>query len=197
VNFNLIVVGDFPTPEFSSWAPRKCDATAFLGDIPAGERLKAFYLGQHPVTDPAHPRSVEFPLGMSKNELFPQLSSEYTDPATGVLYTVPCYIPATEADTKDTTVCPFPFVRPIGDDHPRNCIQPCPVPAYSDDQYTQMWVLSSAVAVAGLILNLFLVATWVLSGRKQFGRTRFQLRSCVAGGLVYALVRLIILSGFC
>jgi hypothetical protein len=113
-------------------------------------------------------------MGMSTAAMFPEVSSEYTDPKTGLQYSVPCYIPGAEAET-EKNVCPDPFLVPNDENHPRTCILPCPVPAYTDDQYNIMWEASCTAAVIGLILNTFMVATWCIGGRKTFDNTKTQL----------------------
>ena len=113
-------------------------------------------------------------MGMSTAAMFPEVSSEYTDPKTGLQYSVPCYIPGAEAEI-EKNVCPDPFLVPNDEIHPRNCVQPCPVPACTDDQCSIMWEAPCTAAVIGLILNTFMVATWCVGGRKKFDNAKTQL----------------------
>jgi hypothetical protein len=120
--------------------------------------------------------------------MFPETTMEYTDPSSNVAHTLSCYIPGIEPKVA-SIVCPDPFVRPIDGNHPANCIQPCPVSAYTNQQYTGMWMVSSVVATCGLCLNLFMILTWSLGTKRDFAAIRFQIRSCVIGGVLYGLVR--------
>ncbi len=38
--------------------------------------------------------------------------------------------------------------------------QPCPVAAYSDEEYGRMWAGSNAVGLIGLVLNAYMGMTW-------------------------------------
>ncbi len=38
--------------------------------------------------------------------------------------------------------------------------QPCPVAAYSDEEYGRMWVGSNAVGLIGFVLNVYMCITW-------------------------------------
>ena len=178
----------FPAPETTSWAPRDCSATGgVLDDIPEGERVQAFFLGQLPAYDPALPKAIEYPSGLSTDAMFAEVSSQYVDPTTGISYTVPCYIPGAEAKVNEI-VCPEPFVAPLFEKTPQNCIQPCPVPAYTEEEYTTMWTVSSAVGACGFALNVFMAATWWIGGKRYFKAIPFQLKACVIGGVVYGRV---------
>jgi hypothetical protein len=178
---------NMPTPEILTWAPRSCDASGgVLEDIPDGEQFLAFFLGQHPVVNPESPFNVEFPEGMSTEAMFPEESSEYTSPATGLSHTVPCYVPGTVAE--DAVIDCDPFVPSIDGEI---CLQPCPVSAYSDGDYATMWLLASVVGMCGFGLNSFMTLTWAVGravGRRHFSNIRFQLKGCVLGGVMYGLV---------
>ena len=180
-----LLQGHIPAPETTSWAPRACDATGgILDDIPPGEQVQALFLGQLPSPADRKQMSVEFPAGMATDAMFPEVSSEYTFP-DGTKYTVPCYIPGVEAKVGDI-VCPDPFVsNAAGSD----CVQPCPVSAYTDKEYTFMWASGSAVATVGFSLNLFMAFTWLVGGRRHLSGIRPQLRNCVIGGVLYGMVR--------
>ena len=98
--------------------------------------------------------SLHFPFNMSKNFLYPEVSSGYTMP-DGTSRDVPCFIPG-ETNEVPRAECPTPFVSPIAKDHVESCIQPCPVDAYTDDEYTLMWGLSNTIGLFGLALNCFI-----------------------------------------
>jgi hypothetical protein len=40
------------------------------------------------------------------------------------------------------------------------CSQPCPVNAYTTEEYTVMWLVTAIVSTVGLILNIYMAATW-------------------------------------
>jgi hypothetical protein len=133
--------------------------------------------------------SILFPRGMATEALFPLESSFYTDPKTGVLYESQCFVPDAEA-TIERVVCPFPFLSPttealIGK---VNCIKPCPVQAYSDGEYRDMWTVSSAPASLGFLLNIFMTTTMFIGGKKAFRALPFNLKMCVADGLLYGII---------
>jgi hypothetical protein len=45
--------------------------------------------------------------------------------------------------------------------YPRHyCSQPCPVNAYTTEEYTVMWLVTAIVSTVGLILNVYMAATW-------------------------------------
>ena len=41
-----------------------------------------------------------------------------------------------------------------------NCSQPCPVNAYTTEEYTVMWLVTAIVSTIGLILNIYMAVTW-------------------------------------
>ncbi len=102
---------------------------------------------------------------MATDALFPVESSLYTDPETGILYNSPCFRPNAEA-TIERTVCPSPFLAPMTDAFlgKVNCIKPCPVQAYSDEEYHDMWIISSVPACLGLAFNMYMALTWYSTG---------------------------------
>jgi hypothetical protein len=156
-----------------------------IGDIPAGERTQAFFLGQYPSSfGQLGLLSINFPEGMATDAMFPEETAVYTDPDSGMSYVVPCYIPGADASA-NLVACPHPFVSDAAGE---KCIQPCPVPAYTEAQYRTMWTLSSAVSMGGFAMNLFMALTWCVGGRKSFRKVCFQLKSCVMGGILYGLV---------
>ncbi len=132
-------------------------------------------------------------FGQRSNMLPPHLALDYLYPETSVRYMqddgsifdVACFEPGVVEVQKVT--CPFPFVNPLADDRLESCIQPCPVQAHTDDEYTLMWGLSNGIALVGLSLNVFMAATWAIGGRKYFSTLQYQLKVCVFAGIVYGL----------
>ncbi len=61
-----------------------------------------------------------------------------------------------------TYLCSFPHAR-AAVSFPRihhYCSQPCPVNAYTTEEYTVMWLVTAVVSTVGLILNVYMAATW-------------------------------------
>ena len=123
---------------------------------------------------------------MNTNSLYPETSSAYNF-SDGSIEDVQCFVPG-EAMEAPKIECPDPFVNPLAADHIKPCIQPCPVQAYTDDQYTVMWVISNGIQLVGLELNLFMAFTWMLAGRTEFSNTPYQLKFCIFAGLLFAVV---------
>jgi hypothetical protein len=113
--------------------------------------------------------------------MYPEASVVYTD-TNGTTYDVPCYVPGKAKVVSDAD-CPAPFVHPHADHHAEMCILPCPVPAYTDDEYTLMWMISNLIELFGFGLNLFMLCTWMLE--KSLRRQPYQLKFCVGAGIVY------------
>jgi hypothetical protein len=113
--------------------------------------------------------------------MYPEASVVYTD-TNGTTYDVPCYVPGKAKEVSDAD-CPAPFVHPHADDHAEICILPCPVPAYTDDEYTLMWMISNLIELFGFCLNLFMLCTWMLE--KSLWKQPYQLKFCVGAGIVY------------
>jgi hypothetical protein len=40
------------------------------------------------------------------------------------------------------------------------CSQSCPVNVYTTEEYTVMWLVTAIVSTVGLILNVYMAATW-------------------------------------
>ena len=129
--------------------------------------------------------SVMFPPNLALDYLYPEASVTYTQD-DGSFLDVACFTP--EAAEVPKVTCPSPFVNPLADDHPESCIQPCPVQAYTDDEYTLMWGFSNGIGVVGLSLNVFMAATWAIGSRKEFSALPYQLKVCVFAGILYGLV---------
>jgi hypothetical protein len=170
-----------------------CDISADPKAIEKAETGNALVFGRFPNLAPYDIAlmqfSMLFPRGMATEALFPLESSSYTDPKTGVLYESQCFVPDAEAAV-ERVVCPFPFLPPttealIGK---VNCIKPCPVQAYSDGEYRDMWTVSSAPASLGFLLNIFMATTMFIGGKKAFRALPFNLKMCVADGLLYGII---------
>ena len=139
----------------------ECDISADPDGIELSETVNAFLFGRTPNYAPYIVTQMQwslfFPRGMATDALFPSTSSVYTDPDTGILYESPCYTPNAEA-VVESVVCPSPFLSPMTDElrGKANCIKPCPVQAYSEDEYHVMWIISSAPACVGLLFNIYM-----------------------------------------
>ena len=129
--------------------------------------------------------SLHFPENMDTTNLYPEVSSTYTL-ADGTDLDVECFAPG-EVEAA-ATECIFPFVNPRDEDHVEGCIQPCPVQAYTDEEYRRMWGVSNGIGLLGLILNMFLAGTWLLGGKKHFNDAPYQLKFAVFAGLLYGAV---------
>jgi hypothetical protein len=181
---------DFPSNDGRKRPPftlSQCDVTGgTLDDIPDENRISAFLLGRHPYKEHAFGKkySPYFPEGMSLEAMYPEVASSYEDPDRGRLYSnVPCH--HLEDYRVDETECPDGFLPPVDPRNPRRCISPCPVPAFSEAQYTTMWMASSVAGLFGLLLNIFMVSTWFLAGWKYLKGVHLQLKMCVFGGILY------------
>jgi hypothetical protein len=171
----------------------KCDLSADADDIEPSETVNAFLFGRtvnyapYAVTQLQY--SLFFPRGMATDALFPSISSIYTDPDTGILYESPCYTPNADA-VVESVVCPSPFLSPITDElrGKADCIKPCPVQAYSEDEYHNMWIISSTPACVGLLFNIYMTLTWYIGGKKHFESVPFYLKMCVGYGMLYGFI---------
>ena len=129
--------------------------------------------------------SSNFPPNLALDYLYPEASVTSTQ-GDGSFFDVACFTPGVVEVQK--VICPLPFVNPLADDNLESCIQPCPVQAYTDDEYTLMWGFSNGIGVVGLSLNVFMAATWAMGSRKEFSALPFQLKVCVFAGILYGLV---------
>jgi hypothetical protein len=149
---------DFAAGDKGGWAPFtlfRCDVSGgVLGEISHEDRVSAFLLGRHPFKENVFSKKLSpfFPVGMSPEALYPDTASSYTDPDSGRLYDeVPCHhLPEYAIDE---LVCPDGFLPPIDPSNPRRCLLPCPVPAFTESQYTTMWAAYSAVGTRGVWLE--------------------------------------------
>jgi hypothetical protein len=115
-----------------------------------------------------------FPAGLASDFLYPEKSVAYTE-ADGSTYNVACFdYGVVEVQKVD---CPYPFVNPLSSENVQSCIQPCPVQAYTDDEYSSMWRWSNGIGMAGLLLNLYMATTYALAGKTKFSSTPYQLYS--------------------
>jgi hypothetical protein len=172
----------------------ECDAPGGDPDKNWGEESAiAWVLGQWSARDSAgswtnkwNAVSLYFPTNMDTSFLYPVTSSVYTHD-DGTNFDVPCFVPG-EAKEIPKIQCPFPFVNPLAVDHISSCIQPCPSQAYTDAEYTLMWMISGGIGLAGMFLNLFMAFTWMIGGKKYFSDQPYQLKFCVFAGLLFAAV---------
>jgi hypothetical protein len=129
--------------------------------------------------------STFFPEHVDTTFLYPTTSTTYTGPLG--THEVPCHVSAAVAEIPKID-CPYPFVNPLAEGHLESCIQPCPVQAYDDGEYTAMWALSNGIGIVGFALNLFLACTWLIAGRRHLSDQPYQLKWCIFAGLSYGLV---------
>ncbi len=155
--------------------------------IEGADTANAWVQGQYPFVDERDPNlvlSLSWPKRMEAQDLYPVAASTYTW-ATGAKLEVPCS--AQEKLVKsERPECPDSFVNPIIDPNSvKQCVkvvgyielhitledcftfschrlylQPCPVAAYTDDEYTGMWATTHAVGLTGLLLNVYMAMTW-------------------------------------
>ena len=151
----------------------------------------AFMFGQWPKQAPTNGLvsgtvAAFFPENMDTNSLYPLDSSVFTF-EDGTTTAVPCFIPG-EAQEIPKVSCPYPFVNPIAGQHFQSCVQPCPVQAYTDNEYTWMWGIGNVIGIVGLLLNLFMACTWFIAGKKCLAKQPYQLKFCVFSGVIYGMV---------
>jgi len=130
-----------------------------------------------------------WPLGVSPGPLFPEEFSTYKT-YDGVEYDVQCFVPGAEV-VIEKVECPGDFVNPQDENHVKSCIKPCPVNAYTDDEYTIMWLLYVIVGMIGFVLNAFMVLTWTMAGKKVAKAVPLQLKCCTGIGLLFGVVETI------
>jgi hypothetical protein len=90
------------------------------------------------------------------------------------VHDVSCFIPGKTVEV-EAIECPAPFVSPFYDS-PKSCVKPCPVNAYSDDEYTTMWLAASIPSTFGLGTNIFMASTYAISSKKFYAAVPFQLK---------------------
>jgi hypothetical protein len=180
-------------PDLHPFTFPECDISADAESIDPSDEINALIFGRYPNVKPysitEKQYSPFFPRGMATDELYPAVSSLYSDPDTGILYNSPCFRPNATAMV-GSVVCPSPFLSPTTDEFigKVNCIKPCPVQAYSDEEYQDMWSISSAPACIGLVFNIHMALTWYIGGKKAFRDVNFNLKMCVACGLLYGVI---------
>jgi hypothetical protein len=156
----------------------ECDVSGGkVEDIPQLEAPIAMAFGRWPHNYP--PQTVlwpqDFPPFMETTALYPNNSSQYTH--HGVAYNVPCFLPDFEYEITEVE-CPDPYVPPEDENNPRKCVKPCPPPAYTDEEYTTMWYISTIIGLVGFSLNIFMAATWLIAEKKFFDGIPFQVPEC-------------------
>ena len=158
-------------------------------------------------------------VGMSPTALYPARSSEYTNPADGKSYEVPCYNPQSRGTLSAEIECPDPFVPRTKDGTSRTCVQvwtscdtsfinaacfrvlflfincvdffqPCPAAVYSDDEYTTMWRIYIVFSLIGFVLSVIMALTWSLASTRERQGIKSQLRFGVWLGILYGVVRI-------
>jgi hypothetical protein len=176
--------------EWNSFEPLQCDVSGGKPqDILPVNSVSAFFFGQYPaVLHPVYGHySMYFPLHTSPGMLYPKENSEYTDVKSGTVYDVPCFAPGEVAEA-DTVVCPSPFLSPTKANTASNCVKPCPVQAYDDAEYTQMWFAFCIPGLVGLVVNFFMGATWVIGTTNYYKSLPFNVKVCVFVGMYYCVV---------
>ena len=176
--------------EWNSFEPLQCDVSGGKAqDISPENSVSAFFFGQYPaVLHPVYGHySMYFPLHTSPGMLYPKENSEYTDVKSGTVYDVPCFAPGEVAEV-DKVVCPDPFLSPTKASAVRNCVKPCPVQAYDDEEYTQMWLAFCIPGLVGLVVNLFMGATWTIATKNYFKSLPFNVKVCIFVGMYYCVV---------
>jgi hypothetical protein len=194
-------------PVVEDWAPFRhleCDASARRDEVADEDSVISYVFGRWYVTDDEmadenyHPKtgyakmdeSWEFPPGMDTARMYPEESSKYVRPEDDQEFDVPCYnlgeeyVPDTFDCTKNGLL---QYVNNPDDTAFPQCIKPCPVPAFDDGEYDTMYLVYLIPSCAGLILNIFMILTWVLQGRKKFEAVPFQLKASVFLGLAFGL----------
>jgi hypothetical protein len=171
----------------------ECDVSSDLKSMESSEVVSDMLFGRYPNFFPYSVTAVQlsqlFPRGMAMGNLYPVVSSSYTDPETNIRYDSPCFQPNAKA-VVDSVACPSPFVPSTTDEliGKVNCIKPCPVHAYSNEEYRDMWIVSSVPACLGLLFNIYMALTWYMGGKKSFQAVNFNLKMCVLCGLLYGII---------
>jgi hypothetical protein len=166
-----------------------CDAPANIDDLGEEDYTTAFLLGSFPanIAPETWTLALDFPAGLDSTFLYPTGTVAYTTP-TGDEYEVDCFNVRLEYEVNEVE-CFAPYVAPLLEENEyKGCVKPCPSPAYSNDEYSTMWVAASSIAMVGLTLNLFMATTFVLGGKKFFKNQPFATKLCVLGGLLYGMI---------
>ena len=130
--------------------------------------------------------SFGFPAEAKTDSLYPETLVTYTL-VDGTTHDISCFVPG-EAFEVPKIDCPYPFVNPVSETHTESCVKPCPVQAYTNDEYTLMWSFSNGIGLVGFFMNVFMALTWMLGGRRRMSRQSFQLKICVFAGILYGMV---------
>jgi len=154
--------------------------------VPRGNDISTFGVDPEYYYVPYATSSIHFPENVDTAALYPEKSFEYTL-FDGTVRDVQCFIPG-EAKEAARFGCPQPFVNPIDDNHVESCIQPCPVQAYTDEEYSVMWAISNGIGIIGLSLNLFMTCTWMIAGKRIRSKLPYQLKFCVFAGLLFGML---------
>ncbi len=175
--------------ELNLFAPLACDITGGVAeDLDPKDWFRSHIFGRNPAdNDPGGKKIVQsndFPTGMAKTSLFPKSSSEYTLP-DGTTHDIACTVRSfAEAEAVE---CPAPFLPPVKESAV-SCVMPCPITAFSDGEYTLMWMFSVLPGIIGFILNTLLGATWLMGGKSTLQKTPLAMRSTVVAGTCFVIV---------
>jgi hypothetical protein len=153
-----------------------------VGQIEAADTAIAWTLAQLPFISETMVVALSWPKNVEPQDLYPVAASTYTLP-TGTTVEVPCFA-LNKIVKVEQAECPDSFVNPLDPDHGPPCVkvlhgpafvdplrvfsflcheshtQPCPVAAYTDNEYTLMWAVTNTLGLIGLGLNMFMGITW-------------------------------------
>jgi hypothetical protein len=178
----------------NSMKPLECTATGGdLEKIEDADSSNSWLFGQYPAHASVKGRfqnlwaSIHHPVGMT-GPMYPQTTSVYTH-SDGTTQEVPCFSPDKTTEVPQIK-CPYPFVSPLAIKNIASCIQPCPVQAYTNEEYTIMWGISNVIGLLGFGLNLFMLLTWLSASKGKVGirNQPLQLIICIIAGIVYGIV---------
>jgi hypothetical protein len=172
----------------------ECTATGGdLKQIEDADSSSAWLFGQYPAHASVKGRfqkfwaSIDHPVGMT-GPMYPKSTSVYTH-SDGTTQEVPCFFPDKATEVPQIK-CPNPFVNPLAINHIASCIQPCPVQAYTNEEYTIMWGISNGIGLLGFGLNWFMLLTWLSASKGKVGirNQPLQLVICIIAGILYGIV---------
>jgi hypothetical protein len=174
--------------------PLECNSTGGdLEQIEDADSSNAFLFGQYPAHTIVKGRfqnflaSIYHPVGMT-GPMYPKTTSVYTH-SDGTTQEVPCFSPDKASEVPQIK-CPYPFVNPLAINSIVSCIQPCPVQAYTNEEYTIMWGISNGIGLLGFGLNWFMLLTWLSASNGKVGirNQSLQLIICIIAGILYGIV---------
>jgi len=165
--------------ELSPFRMLECDAPGGdPGRIADADSALSWFHGQYPLHMLTADRNMTiayaWPRNMDTRELYPEKTSKYTF-SSGISVEVDCFTLEKEVEIAKIE-CPDKFVNPVNPNHLKPCIKPCPVAAYSDFEYTLMWVSAGLIGLLGWKLNVFMALTWCVGGKRLFRTVPYQLK---------------------